>query len=242
MRYLASFAAGLLLCTLSACEVNVNGQNEAEANNAAAEASQPAAPDPIEQYNAEAEQRARQLAIQSGNEEERAKAREEARRELESLRFVVDISDRKIRAYAGDELKATHDVAVGTEEWPTPTGSWEFHRVDLNPEWNPPKSEEWAEDEEQQAPGSADNPMGHARLVYRMPNSVHGTDDLDSLGKAASHGSIRVANDVVIELAEMLLKAGGSWEGPRWFQQMTEKRTEEYQIPLERKIPIEVQE
>lgn len=244
MRYLASFAAGLLLCTLSACEINVNGQNEAEANaaNAVAEAPLPAAPDPIEQYNAEAQERARQLAIQSGNEEERAKARQEARRELESLRFEVDISDRKIRAFAGDELKATHDVAVGTEEWPTPTGSWEFHRVDLNPEWNPPKSEEWAKDEEKQAPGSADNPMGRARLVYRMPNTVHGTDDLDSLGKASSHGSIRVANEVVIELAEMLLKAGNSWEGPQWFEQMTGTRTEEYQIPLERRIPIEVQE
>jgi lipoprotein-anchoring transpeptidase ErfK/SrfK len=137
---------------------------------------------------------------------------------------------------------ATHDVAVGTKKWPTPTGSWDFHRVDLNPEWNPPKSEEWAEDEKQQAPGSKDNPMGRARLVYRMPNTVHGTEDLNSLGKASSHGSIRVANETVLKLAEMLLKAGGSWEGPQWFQQMTQNRTEEYQVPLEQRIPIKVQE
>jgi len=154
----------------------------------------------------------------------------------------VDISDRKLRVFQGDQLKTTHDVAVGTEKWPTPTGSWEFHRVDLNPEWNPPKSEDWAKEEERQAPGSADNPMGRARLVYRMPNTVHGTDDLNSLGKASSHGSIRVANEVVLELAEMLLKAGHAWEGPQWFQQMTQSRTEEYQIKLEQRIPIEVQE
>ena len=244
MRYSARFAAGLLLCTLSACEITVNGQDEGEANdaNAVAEAPQPPAPDPIEQFNPQAQQRARQLAMQIGNEQQRAQMRQEARQQLQSLRFEVDISDRKLRAFQGDQLKATHDVAVGTKEWPTPTGSWEFHRVDLNPEWNPPKSEEWAKDEERQAPGSADNPMGRARLVYRMPNTVHGTDDVNSLGKASSHGSIRVANDVVIQLAEMLLKAGGSWEGPQWFQQMTQKRTEEYQIPLERRIPIEVQE
>jgi len=114
--------------------------------------------------------------------------------------------------------------------------------VDLNPEWNPPKSEEWAEDEKVQAPGSPDNPMGRARLVYRMPNTVHGTEDSQSLGKASSHGSIRVANDVVLQLAELLLKAGGSWEGPKWFQQMTENRTEEHQVPLEQRIPIKVQE
>jgi murein L,D-transpeptidase YcbB/YkuD len=154
----------------------------------------------------------------------------------------VDISDRKLRVFQGDKVMATHDVAVGTKKWPTPTGSWDFHRVDLNPEWNPPKSEEWAEDEKQQAPGSKDNPMGRARLVYRMPNTVHGTEDLNSLGKASSHGSTRVANETVLKLAEMLLKAGGSWEGPQWFQQMTQNRTEEYQVPLEQRIPIKVQE
>ncbi|MDQ3471145.1 MAG: L,D-transpeptidase [Pseudomonadota bacterium] len=245
MKRSSLFAAGVMMCALSACEVTVNSENsDAEANQANQAAAQPAqpAPDPIEQFNAQAHERARQLALKAGNEQQRAQLRQQARQELEDLRFEVDISDRKLRAFQGDQLKATHDVAVGTEEWPTPTGSWEFHRVDLNPEWNPPKSEEWAKDEETQAPGSADNPMGRVRLVYRMPNTVHGTDDLNSLGKASSHGSIRVANEVVLQLAEMLLKAGNSWEGPQWFRQMTQNRTEEYQVKLEQRIPIEVKE
>ena len=75
-----------------------------------------------------------------------------------------------------------------------------------------------------------------------MPNTVHGTEDVASLGKASSHGSIRVANEVVLQLAQTLLKAGGAWEGPQWFQQMTQNRTEEYQIKLETRIPIKVQE
>lgn len=245
MNYSTTFTAGLMLCTLSACEISVNGDNAAgDANGANALAETPAAPapDPIEQFNAQAQERARQLAMQSGNDQQRGQMRQQERQQLQNLRFEVDISDRKLRVFQRDQLKATHDVAVGTSEWPTPTGSWEFHRVDLNPEWNPPKSEEWAKDEERTAPGAADNPMGRARLVYRMPNTVHGTDELNSLGKASSHGSIRIANEVVIQLAEMLLKAGGSWEGPQWFQQMTQKRTEEYQIPLEQHIPIKVQE
>lgn len=239
------FVAGLLASALCACEVTVNADNSAaEANQAAsnAQASQPAQPDPIEQFNAQAQERARQLALRGGSEQQRAQMRQRERQKLQDLRFEVDISDRKIRVFSGDELTATHDVAVGTKEWPTPTGSWEFHRVDLNPEWNPPKNEEWAEEESRQAPGSPDNPMGRARLVYRMPNTVHGTDDLASLGKASSHGSIRVANEVVLQLAEMLLKAGGAWEGPQWFQQMTQNRTEEYQVSLQQRIPIKVQE
>ena len=247
MTYSKAFAAALLMCALPACEVTVAPENEeAEANqagqaNMSANMAQAEA-DAAEAFNQQAYERARQLAMSAGNEQQRAQARQQARQQLQNLRFEVDISDRKLRVYQGDKVTATHDVAVGTQKWPTPTGSWEFHRVDLNPEWNPPKSEEWAKDEERKAPGASDNPMGRARLVYRMPNTVHGTDDLNSLGKASSHGSIRVANDVVVQLAEMLLKAGGSWEGQQWFQQMTQNRSEEYQVRLENKIPIKVQE
>ncbi len=240
MRYRKCFSAGLLLCVLSACEVTVKGDN-ANAN-APAQVNQAAdRQDEIEQFNAQAYERARQLALRGGSEQQRAQARQQARQQLQGIRFEVDISDRKIRMFQGDQVKATHDVAVGTEKWPTPTGEWEFHRVDLNPEWNPPKGEEWAKDEKRAAPGSPDNPMGRARLVYRMPNTVHGTDDLNSLGNASSHGSIRVANEVALQLAETLLKAGGSWEGSQWFQQMTQNRSEEYQVKLNQRIPIKVQ-
>lgn len=246
MKIVLPLAASVLLFTLPACEININKDGQ-DANTAdGVSGQQPeqaqAQPRPMEGFNEEAAERARQLALRSGTEQQRSQTREQSRNELQGLRVEVDLSDRKLRIFQADRLTATYDVAVGTEEWPTPTGSWEFHRVDLNPEWNPPKDEDWAKDEEQQAPGSADNPMGRARLVYRMPNTVHGTDDLNSLGKASSHGSIRVANEVVLKLAETLLKAGGSYDGPQWFQQMKNNRTEEYQVPLEQRIPIKVKE
>lgn len=248
MKLAPPFAAVVFFCALSACEINVNTDDQdtsgldgpAENQQSGRVEVTPAGPD--DGFNEEAAERSRQLALGSGNEQQRARLREQSRKELEGLRVEVDLSDRKLRIFQRDRLMATHDVAVGTSEWPTPTGSWEFRRVDLNPEWNPPKDEEWAQDEEKQAPGSADNPMGRARLVYRMPNTVHGTDDLNSLGKASSHGSIRVANEVVLEMAETFLKAGSSFEGPQWFQQMKQNRTEEYQIPLKQNIPIKVQE
>ena len=245
MRLSKSLIAATAFFALAACEVTVKqGEEAGAAANQSAEANpqQQQAPNPQDQANPQSAARARELALTFGNDQQRAQAREAARRELENLRFEVDISDRKIRAFNGDRLIGMHDVAVGTKEWPTPTGSWEFHRVDLNPEWVPPKDEKWAKDEKTQAPGSPDNPMGRARLVYRMPNTVHGTNDLNSLGKASSHGSIRVANEVVLQLAQMLLKAGGAWEGQQWFQRMAQNRTEEYQIDLKDRIPIKVQE
>lgn len=245
MRQLKWLAGAAALVLASACDVNVNEDgNEAEQNGAAANQASQNQAQQTDPYaaNAEAIARARQLAAQQASEAQRARLRQQARNEVQDLNFVVDISDRELRVRSGERVLRTHPVAVGSEEWPTPTGSWDFHRVDINPEWIPPKSEEWAADETRKAPGDPENPMGRARLVYRMPNTVHGTDDTSSLGKAVSHGSIRVANEVALSLAEMLLKAGGSWEGPQWFQQMKQNRTTEYQVDLQQKIPIEVQQ
>ena len=226
MKTLTAVLAATALVTVSACRVNVeDGDNAAAEGNAAITQAQP-------QQNQQQMQQQAQLQ----------QMRTQARQEMQDLQVVVDLSDRQLRVMRGGEMFRNAPVAVGTEEWPTPTGSWDFHRVDINPEWIPPKEEEWAEDEERKAPGDPENPMGQARLVYRMPNTVHGTNDLNSLGKASSHGSIRVANEVVLQLAEMLLKAGGAWEGDQWFQQMVQNRTEEYQINLPEPIPILVQE
>ena len=248
MRKSLSLIAASALLALAGCSVDTGDAtadaNQAAANQAAAnqaQAAQAPQPDPKAQLDPEAVERARALARSHGSEEERSQARQQARTEMEGLRFVVDQSDRKLRVYRGDEVVRTHDVAVGTEENPTPIGQFAFHRVDLNPRWVPPDSD-WAEDREPQPPGDPDNPMGRARLVYQMPYTIHGTDNLDSLGKAVSHGSIRVANENVVPLAEMLLKAGGVWEGQEWFRRMTENRNEEFQIPLEQDVTLEIQE
>lgn len=235
-----SLLAACALLVASACEFRTVSEDTDDANQAAQNEAGTLQTDPYA-ANPQAIARARQIAA-AISEAERARLRQQGRAELQNLRFVVDISDRELRLMHGDRTVRTHPAAVGSERWPTPTGSWEFHRVDINPEWNPPKSEEWAKDETRKGPGDPENPMGRARLVYRMPNTVHGTDDLNSLGKAVSHGSIRVANEVALDLAEMLLKAGGAWEGPQWFRQMTENRTTEYQVELATDVPITVQD
>ena len=170
-----------------------------------------------------------------------AEAREQARREVGNIRVVVDRSERKVRVYRGDEVISIESVAVGMAKYPTPTGSWKFYRVDLNPEWNPPKSN-WAKGRKRAPPGHPENPMGRARLVFNMPYTIHGTDDFGSLGKAASHGSVRISNDVVMDLAELLLRAGGSWGGDQWFQRMSANRVKEYEIKMQYPVPIDILE
>lgn len=161
--------------------------------------------------------------------------------EAAAISFTVDRSERKVYVRRGGETIRVHDVAVGKAGHATPLGSWEFHQVDINPDWTPPDSD-WARDSSWTAPGAPDNPMGRARLIFNRPYTIHGTDAHDSLGKAASHGSIRIANEHAIELAELLLREGGAWQGRDWFQAMIDRPTEMFEIPLERRIPIEVVE
>lgn len=125
------------------------------------------------------------------------------------LRLEVNLAARELRVFRNDHPVATHPVAVGSEEWPTPIGEWTIGQVIWNPRWIPP-AEAWAKDEEQKEPGAADNPLGRAQLVYRAPNSIHGTNEPASLGKAVSHGSIRVSNDVAVQLARQVMEAGGA--------------------------------
>jgi len=114
-------AAILALLAASACNVagDEPAANQAGGNRAAAPASQPG------------DAQAPRLT----------QAQSDARAEYEGLRFVVDISDRKVRLLRGDRQLEEHDVAVGSQRWPTPTGSWTIHQVDINPDWNPPRDE-----------------------------------------------------------------------------------------------------
>lgn len=155
--------------------------------------------------------------------------------------LVLDRSERTVYVNRGDTTIRTYEVAVGKSGHATPLGSWEFYQVDVNPDWTPPDSE-WSEDESYTPPGHPDNPMGRVRMIFNRPYTIHGTDALNSIGKAASHGSVRMANENAIELAELLLKEGGAWKGEGWYQEMLSNPTEMYEIPLVNGIPITIRE
>lgn len=155
------------------------------------------------------------------------------------LRLEVNVAARELYAYRNDQRVGTYPVAVGTKEWPTRTGEWTIGQVIWNPEWIPPE-EEWAEKEEKKEAGDPDNPLGHAQLVYDAPRSVHGTNEPESLGKAASHGSIRISNANAVRLARMVMEAGGAGKDEAWYTRVRENRKERVEVPIPNPVPIRV--
>lgn len=158
---------------------------------------------------------------------------------LADMRIEVDLGARRLHVFQGDRRVATHPVAVGSPEWPTQTGEWRITQVVWNPEWIPP-DESWAEQRERRAPGDPKNPLGRAQLIYDPPRTIHGTNEPASIGKAVSHGSLRLSNAVITQLARQAMEQGGVAKDEAWYRTVQENRTQKEIVDLARHIPIRV--
>jgi len=158
---------------------------------------------------------------------------------LADMRLEVDTRRRELHVFRGDQRVSTHSVAVGSAEWPTRTGEWRVRQVVFNPEWVPP-DESWAEQREPRQPGDPKNPLGRAQLIYDPPRTIHGTNEPQSIGQAVSHGSIRLPNSVVVELAREAMRAAGVEKDEAWYRAVQQDRTRKEIVDLPRQIPIRV--
>jgi lipoprotein-anchoring transpeptidase ErfK/SrfK len=155
------------------------------------------------------------------------------------LEIEVNLRNRELHVQRDGVVAETYPIAVGSDEWPTPTGEWTIEEVVWNPRWTPP-DEEWAVDEVGREPGDPRNPLGKAQLVYDRLGSIHGTSDSSSLGKAVSHRSIRVADPVAVDLARQVMEAGGAERDDAWFRRVQENPREEFRVPLPNPVTIRV--
>ncbi len=150
---------------------------------------------------------------------------------------VISIGARQLSVLKGSDTIQKYPIAVGTEKYPTPTGNFKFHQIDFNPDWTPPEGD-WAKNKDYEKPGSAENPMGRARVIYQMPYTVHGTKDISSLGEAESHGSVRMANNHVIEFAKLIMKESGTERDDAWYTKVLGDSTKMVSVKLNDSIPL----
>ena len=155
------------------------------------------------------------------------------------MRLEVDVAARQLKVFKGGRQIATHPVAVGSEKWPTRKGEWMVTQVVWNPDWTPP-DESWAEEREPRESGDPKNPMGRAQLVYDPPRSIHGTNQPASIGKPVSHGSIRLPNEVIVQLARQVMEAAGAGKDEAWYREVQQNRTRKQVVALPRPVPIRV--
>jgi lipoprotein-anchoring transpeptidase ErfK/SrfK len=114
---------------------------------------------------------------------------------------TVSRSETKARVFLRGKLVKTYTVAVGSPEFPTPTGQFVVQTMQVNPSWNVPNSA-WAGSlaGETIPGGSPNNPLVARWIGFNGSVGFHGTASAGSLGSAASHGCIRMAPSDVIDL------------------------------------------
>jgi murein L,D-transpeptidase YcbB/YkuD len=124
----------------------------------------------------------------------------------QELTIQVNLPAYRLDVFRGDERIRTYPIAIGSPDYPTPLGAYEAGSIEWNPWWNPPDSP-WARGERRTPPGPS-NPMGRAKIEFLPAFYIHGSNA--PLGRAVSHGCIRMANEDVLELARLLVDEVGA--------------------------------
>jgi lipoprotein-anchoring transpeptidase ErfK/SrfK len=119
--------------------------------------------------------------------------------------ILVRIGENK--AYLYEDGKITHEylVATGQPAYPTPTGVFEITEKRYMPTWINPAPDGWGSSMPASIPPGIDNPLGLRALNWSASGiRFHGTTAIYSLGFNASHGCVRMSNDDVIELYDIV--------------------------------------
>jgi lipoprotein-anchoring transpeptidase ErfK/SrfK len=157
-----------------------------------------------------------------------------------SLRLTADLSQRKLYIEEHDRVVLSFPIAVGLPQHPTPTGSFLIRKIVWNPSWVPP-DEKWARRDRPRAPADPSNPMRLVKIYFRPPDYyIHGTPYVGSLGKAASHGCLRMHWVDAAEVAQYVMEHGGQPRNESWFWRVIHARSQTKTVHLRNPIPMTI--
>ena len=110
--------------------------------------------------------------------------------------IVVSLEDRKLALVEDGQTKKIYTVAVGKPSTPSPEGTFAITRRVVNPTYH--------HDGKTILPGPH-NPVGSRWMGLSISGyGIHGTNEPNSIGKAASHGCVRMAKADLEEFYEMV--------------------------------------
>ena len=136
--------------------------------------------------------------------------------EVESLPLVskiarldVDKAKGQVQAYdAQNNLIVAYPATIGSEELPSPSGSYTVKGVAWHPvySYDPKKNfQQGSNTERLTLPAGPNNPVGSVFIALSKPTyGIHGTPDPSKIDKTHSHGCVRLTNWNAQELAHIV--------------------------------------
>lgn len=117
------------------------------------------------------------------------------------IRLVIKLSDRRVYVYQGDHIQTSYPVAIGKAGWETPTGTYQVRQLVRNPAWEHP----WTG---KIVPPGPTNPLGSRWIGFWTDGhnhiGFHGTPDEELIGQAVSHGCVRMRDQDVQALFDLV--------------------------------------
>ena len=126
-----------------------------------------------------------------------------------AARIVVSKSKGTLKVFdAADKLVGMFTATMGSRQDPLPLGNWKINGVARNPpfHYNPKLFWDVADTKEKQLlPPGPNGPVGVAWIDLSKPHyGIHGTPAPETIGRAESHGCVRLTNWDVARLAQMV--------------------------------------
>ena len=130
----------------------------------------------------------------------------------QAAKVVVDKSDGVLQVYdAQDKLVAQFPATMGSEHDPLPLGTWKVQGTSYNPPFHFNPDLFWdakADAKKALLPPGPNGPVGVAWIDISKPHyGIHGTPNPQTIGRAESHGCIRLTNWDVARLT-LMVKSG----------------------------------
>jgi lipoprotein-anchoring transpeptidase ErfK/SrfK len=121
----------------------------------------------------------------------------------QNIHLLLVLKERRLYVYQGNVLQASYPVAIGKPGWETPTGKFAIINKVENPTWENPFTSD-----KQIVPPGLQNPLGERWIGFWTDGKdeigFHGTYKRDSVGKAISHGCVRMYNEDIRSLYKLV--------------------------------------
>jgi lipoprotein-anchoring transpeptidase ErfK/SrfK len=114
--------------------------------------------------------------------------------------ITIDRNNFTLRYFENLKLAKEYTIAVGAVGFDTPAGLYHIQNKAVNPSWSVPDADWTGGLAGQVIPPGPDNPLKARWMGIFDGAGIHGTDDVGSLGSAASHGCVRMSVPDVVEL------------------------------------------
>ena len=128
--------------------------------------------------------------------------------EFKTRRIHVDTKERMLDLFENDKLIASFPITPGSERLPAPSGKWHIVGIATMPTF---RHDEGVlnygvrTDHFYEIPSGPNNPVGVVWCGLSKPGiGIHGTNVPETIGRAGSHGCIRLANWDAIRFCTMV--------------------------------------